>query len=552
MRRVLTVLCLVGLAGFAVFALGAGGGGGSGGSSYWVELDNAFGLVKGGDMKVAGVRAGKITDLKLDQKTKQALIHFKVTQGGFGSLRTDVSCDTRPQSLIGEYFLDCQPGSSTQNLKAGSVIPVTRTSSTVAPDLVNDILRDPYKQRLRILVNEFGAATAGNAANLNAAIRRASPALRQTNQVLAILAKQNQTLANLARDGDAVLSALAANKKNVARFVDTAGKAASASAERKAALAEGFRRLPGFLAELQPAMHELGNVADSTTPALRNLDASATQLKTFFDRLGPFSTVSTPAFKSLGQASQTGNQAVLAAQPTVAELTKFAQGVPELGKNLAVVLAHLDDRSHAVEKDPRSPGGQGYTGLEALLSYVYDQSLSTNVYDANVHYLKVAIDSSDCAHYADIAHAKPLEAKCAARIGPNAIGFNFEDTTKGGDGSGSGSSANQADRTAGGVGPLAPPPTLTAPLPGAPDTGGAAQGAAPAAPPATGGPQAPGAPAPAPTPTPPVIQLPGLPQPGGGGGGDLPRPPIGQRIGLSAAVRDARSTQLLLDYLLGP
>jgi virulence factor Mce-like protein len=539
MRRVLTVLCLVGLAGFAVFALGAGGGGGSGGSSYWVELDNAFGLVKGGDMKVAGVRAGKITDLKLDQKTKQALIHFKVTQGGFGSLRTDVSCDTRPQSLIGEYFLDCQPGSSTQNLKAGSVIPVTRTSSTVAPDLVNDILRDPYKQRLRILVNEFGAATAGNAANLNAAIRRASPALRQTNQVLAILAKQNQTLANLARDGDAVLSALAANKKNVARFVDTAGKAASASAERKAALAEGFRRLPGFLAELQPAMHELGNVADSTTPALRNLDASATQLKTFFDRLGPFSTVSTPAFKSLGQASQTGNQAVLAAQPTVAELTKFAQGVPELGKNLAVVLAHLDDRSHAVEKDPRSPGGQGYTGLEALLNYVFYQATSTTLYDSNNHLLNIELfASTTCSPYPDpkaVAIAAknratdPL-AKCIAWLGPSQPGITTPDPTA------NTQAAARARRQA------AAAPVAAAPAPAA------APQQAPGAPPSSGGGLVP------------PIKLPSLSQILGGVLKSLPQVKLPQ-VNVPGAVNqvlhpnapsDPRSQKQLLDYLLSP
>ena len=110
---------------------------------YWVELDNAFGLVQGGDMKVAGVRAGKITALDLDRKTLHALVEFQVTENGFGSLRTDVTCDTRPQSLIGEYYLDCEPGTSPTKIKPGTVIPVARTSSTVAPDLILDIFRLP-------------------------------------------------------------------------------------------------------------------------------------------------------------------------------------------------------------------------------------------------------------------------------------------------------------------------------------------------------------------------------------------------------------------------
>src|ERR1700716_3815744 len=104
-----SAIVLVALGVFVFLSLGAGGGGGEGDPSYWVELDNAFGLIKGGDAKVAGVRAGKITDLKLDQKTKRALVQIRVTQNGWGSLRRDVQCETRPQSLIGEYFVDCLP-----------------------------------------------------------------------------------------------------------------------------------------------------------------------------------------------------------------------------------------------------------------------------------------------------------------------------------------------------------------------------------------------------------------------------------------------------------
>ena len=51
------------------------------------QFDNAFGLIQGGDLKVAGVRAGKITDIKLDKRTKHALVGFKIDKNGFGSLR---------------------------------------------------------------------------------------------------------------------------------------------------------------------------------------------------------------------------------------------------------------------------------------------------------------------------------------------------------------------------------------------------------------------------------------------------------------------------------
>ena len=437
MRRILTtiVLALTAVT-FIVFAGGAGGS--SGGHKYWVELDNAFGLIKGGDLKIAGVRAGKITDLKLDKKTLRARVGFEITQNGFGSLRTDVHCDSRPQSLIGEYFVDCKPGTAPTELKPGSLIPVSHTSSTVGPDLVNDILRKPYRERLALLINELGAGVAGNGKNLNDAIRRAAPALRETDRVLKILANQNTTLRDLAANADKVVGDLAANHKDVGRWVTQTRNAAVASASRAAAIKEGFQRLPGFIKQLQPTMAALGATADAQTPALRNLNASATQLKNFFNNIGDFSTASTPAFKALGKASGTGNQAVIAAKPVISELRRFTKGAPELAKNLNIVLNHLNDPKFSVEDDARAakatgrPAPTGYSGLEALLTYVFDQTQSINIFDRNSHILKISLITppSNCANYADVAAAKKYGKECGSYLGPNQSGINFIDPTK--------------------------------------------------------------------------------------------------------------------------
>lgn len=549
MRRILlTALVVLGAGAAAFLAMGAGG---DGKPQYWVELDNAFGLIQGGDLKIAGVRAGKITALKLDKRTKRALVGFRVDRTGFGSLRTDVRCDVRPQSLIGEYFVDCLPGTARTVLKPGSTIPVSHTTSTVAPDLVNDVLRLPYRERLRIVVNELGAAVAGNGDNLNAAIRRASPALRETDRVLAILARQNQVLANLTRNADRVVGDLAANRRDVARFVVTARNTAEAAARRRAQIAEGLRRLPGFLEQLGPAMRSLGTVADEQTPALRTLQASAGQLKRFFDQLGPFADASRPAVAALGRASATGDHAVKAATPVVAELDRFSTGTPELAKNLAIVLEHLDDRKHAVEADPRSPGGKGYTGLEALLEYVYDQTLSTNVYDSTVHMLKVApIVGGNCVSYADVARAKKYADECAATLGPNQPGLNFVDTTNP-DGAGEARTRSHVDRRI--VGPHDGPLPGVAPAPA--PAGGDSQ-------PAQGGdqPQAPSAPSVPSAPQPPALpHLPDLlPRRGGQPSQPLLPGSSGNRsggggvLGLGARTSNRRSEERLLAYLLAP
>ena len=470
MRRALVILGLVtALSAYVVLTSGFGG---ARNDTYWVELDNAFGLIQGGDLKVAGVRAGQITDIRLDKRTKHALVGFRIDKNGFGSLRGDVHCESRPQSLIGEYFLDCLPGTSPHKLNPGARIPVAQTSSTIAPDLVNDILREPERERLRIIVSELGAGVAGRGPELNAAIRRAIPALRETDKVLALLGDQNRTLQDLTVNADTVVGDLAANREDVGRFVVKANDTAQASAERRPDIAAGLQKLPGFLEQLQPTMKSLGEVADRQTPALQNLDASAQQITDFFDRLGPFAQASRPAIRSLGRASITGDQAAKAAGPTVSLLDGVARGTPEVAKDLAMILGHLDDRKYAIEKDPRSPGGEGYTGLEALLQYVYDQTTSTAVYDQDSHIFKVALFASECANYADAKTVKDdpsLLAKCGSFLGPDQPGITTEDITRFSDPR-SDTARNVARRRSDPAAPPALPaaPTLPVPTPKAP------------------------------------------------------------------------------------
>ncbi len=308
-----------------------------------------------------------------------------------------------------------------------------RTKSTVPVDLVNNIMRRPYRERFSILLSELGVALAARGDDLDETIRRAVPALRETDKVLALLAEQRRTIRDLYRDADTVLVKLADNGDDVVRFVREARDTSAASAERESDLRGQFRRLPTFLAELQPTMKLLGQAADRQTPALSALNSEAGRLRKFLDALGPFSEASRPAFRTLAEASRKGRPAVAALRPQVQELTKAVEPLPEVSNNLAITLEHLDDPKFATEKDPRSPrGGTGYTGLEALLRYVFFQSQATNVFDGDGHMLKVAafLDSS-CAFYWDAKRAKadPESERCAAVLGPNRPGINQPDPT---------------------------------------------------------------------------------------------------------------------------
>ncbi len=399
MKRILLVTAIV-LAAGAFLVLAGGASNGKKAITYKIEFDNAFGLVSGADFRVAGVNAGKIQSIDLDQKSLHALVTVSVTQSGYGQFRTDAFCQSRPQSLIGEYFVECQPGQYGHVLKSGSTIPVAQTESTIPGDLVQNILRLPYRQRFTIIINEFGAAVAGRSEDLKSALQRAVPALTETDNLLNLLANDSHTLQQLTASSDSVVTALANSSNDVQRFIREAGHTAAVSATQEAGIRGTFQNFPGFLEQLRPSMAQLGATVDANTPVLANLHTASGELNRLFTDLPGFAHSSLPAFRALGQASVTGKAAVTAAEPTISDLNTFAKPTPELAQNLNIVLHDLDDRSRAVEADSRSPGGKGFTGLEALLQYLVTATLSANTFGPFGHMLaNDLIPTPPCAPY---------------------------------------------------------------------------------------------------------------------------------------------------------
>ena len=401
MRRILLgAIAVLGAAAFLVFTLGSSSG--ASGRIYHIELDNAYDLVNGGEFKVAGVNAGTIQSIGLDPKTLHAVVTVQVTQSGFGQFHRDAFCQSRPQSLIGEYFVDCQPGSAGSVLPSGATIPASHTQSTIPADLIQNIMRLPYSERFTLIINELGAAVAARSEDLQTALRRADPALAETDNLLGLLANDAQTIKSLNVNANSVVTALAKNNTQVKRFIQYADRTATDSATQANNIQLTWQRLPAFLQQLRPTLAKLGAAADAQDPVLTNLHAAAGNLDRFFHLLVPFSHESVPALRSLGQTSVTGGSAVLAAGPTVKDLNHFARATPELARNLAIVLQDLNNRKRAAEPDPRSPaGGKGFTGLEALLQYVYNITEAIDYFGPYGHLLGVdAFANTTCSPYA--------------------------------------------------------------------------------------------------------------------------------------------------------
>src|SRR4051795_2485219 len=118
-----------------------------GGSGYQVRaiFDNAAYAVPGEEVRVAGQKVGQIDSLDVAYQRKAA-VTFSIDTAGFSPFHKDAHCTIRPQSLIGEKYVECTPGSTSQPVLdvvpkgqpgAGKhLLPLAQTSSPVDIDLI--------------------------------------------------------------------------------------------------------------------------------------------------------------------------------------------------------------------------------------------------------------------------------------------------------------------------------------------------------------------------------------------------------------------------------
>lgn len=412
MRRV--ALILLGL--LAVGALVATGASGDGEDSgdYLIRayFDNASFLVEGEDVRIAGANVGSVKSVDVarageavtedgSEDPGKAVVVMQITDPGFESFLSDASCLIRPQSLLGEKFVECDPtqprapGSPPppplEQIPDGEIgegeyrLPLENNGKSVDLDLLNNITRESEADRFRLILNDLGAGLAARGPELAEVLRRANPALQQTDRVLAVLAEQNDQLAQLAADSDAILTPLARERESLSGFIRNASIAGAAAAERRDDIALGFERFPPALRELQSTMAELRRFAVQVEPVAVDLRRAAPGLDGATRALGPFAAAATPALTSLGAAADASGEDLTSAAPVIRQLRDLGIATVPAAKNLKRIFATF-----------RKTGG-----IDDLMAFILNTSNVVNGYDEFGHSLRTQIQITNCIDFED-------------------------------------------------------------------------------------------------------------------------------------------------------
>jgi phospholipid/cholesterol/gamma-HCH transport system substrate-binding protein len=417
-----------------VVLLVAGGDDSSDGYEVRAIFDNGGFMVTGEQVRVAGANVGTIEEVNVTmpgdtvaykngkpvKKAGKAIIVMNITDPGFQDFRQDAGCQIRPQSLIGEKFVDCRttlpraPGSEPppplKRIPDGQpgagqyLLPLGNNGTSVDPDLINDIYTLPYAQRFRLILNELGAGLAGRGEDIEVLVKRANPVLRDVDRFFGVLSAQRNQLAQLASNSEEILGPLSREREHVAGFFTNAGAAAEASAEKGAELEEALQKFPTFLREFRKTMVSLKTFSDAGTPLFEDFGTAAPQLTDATRTLTPFSEALTVSLKSLGTAAEASGPEFAKADPVVTQASVLAKSGVVPTEQLAKLLVDLKKTG-------------GWDGLTEL---IYNNTAALNGFDQYGHFGRTRVTLSTCLEYG-ASKGGYSGGGCSSRFnGPNA------------------------------------------------------------------------------------------------------------------------------------
>jgi phospholipid/cholesterol/gamma-HCH transport system substrate-binding protein len=254
-----------------------------GGSVYKAEFSEAAGLQPNDEVRIAGVKVGKVTKVELDGD--KVLVHFRVKNADFGK---DSRADIRIKTVLGRKFLMLTPEGSGQ-LSSSDVIPLTRTSSPYdiseafqgLASTVDQVDSKQLEKSFRTLADTFRDTPDDVKASLTG-LSRLSRTIASRDQQLQLLLKRSSTVTLALSQRDQDLTAFMSDSSLILQELKRRREAINALLTSTTQLSEQLIALVREnRATLAPALARLHEVVLVLKANQDNIDKALPRLATF-------------------------------------------------------------------------------------------------------------------------------------------------------------------------------------------------------------------------------------------------------------------------------
>ncbi|HYF25030.1 MAG TPA: MlaD family protein [Baekduia sp.] len=365
--RAISLLALV----LVAVAVGAVAWNGGSEDRYIVkaEFHEAGGVRKNSDVKIGEVPAGRVTAIDLTERDT-ALVTMELDDG-VGPVGRGAEAQSRPVNLLGEKYIDLDPGNLLRPVASGSTIPAARTATAVELDDILNTLQPDTRARLRILINEAGIAMAGRGSDFNAMLEQLPAGLDEASAFLGALSRDTDELKGLVERGDRVLAAVTAQRTQLGRLIRSADAALEVTSSRRAALGRTLATAPAGLAQLRGTLAELRLAGDDLRPAAAKLRKAAGPLASTLQALPAFAEDARGTLVQARKVAPALHRLGTQAAPTVRRLRPTLDRLADFTGTLAPLTAELSDGGAVKALVRFANNWAGLTTLEDGLSHIF-------------------------------------------------------------------------------------------------------------------------------------------------------------------------------------
>jgi virulence factor Mce-like protein len=252
-----------------------------------VALADAGGLHNGSraPVTVAGVAAGKVTDIGYDPARGRAVATLELEPDARGVLRRDASATVIPRSALQDLTLDLAPGDDGAALDDGDWIGAAHSAGPVALDRLVGVLDADTRVQVQVLLGQLAAGLKGRAGALRAATQQLARVLDPARQVTAALAARRTQLTGLVDDLAQLTGTLGEHDRALGDVLRAGRATLDVTGAREAAVADTVDELDPTLASLRRALSATRDLAVPLEPALTDLRPTARALPATLDEL---------------------------------------------------------------------------------------------------------------------------------------------------------------------------------------------------------------------------------------------------------------------------
>ncbi|SNR66019.1 phospholipid/cholesterol/gamma-HCH transport system substrate-binding protein [Haloechinothrix alba] len=332
------------------------------------QLEDADNLVRGGQVRIAGVQVGDV------QAIEQHHDHVEAVMSLYSEhvpLHEGATVRVGARSLVEESYLEVRDGDG-EPIESGTTLPREATQHSTQLRDVLDSLDPETRDAMSSLMQSAGEGTEGTSEDFADTLAGLGDLGRDGHTALDAIAAQSEDLTALAGHTETLLSALDTSEGAIARMVENTDRLTAATSAQSEAISGTMRKLPGVLASADSAGDSLTELSGSLAPVAANLSEAAPHLS---DALAELPATSADLRGLLPSLSGTLDKA----PPTLERLPRFSGDMAELIPESIAMLRDVNPMLAYLE--PYGP--------EIAAWFANFNAISRYTDEAGVHYFRL-------------------------------------------------------------------------------------------------------------------------------------------------------------------